>query len=383
VPLTHFNYFVSFVVSTTAPSQYNTVIRECGNMARSIRHCSLSLAAAVLTALAVSGCSTVHFYSQAIDGQAEILNKARPIPAVMRDGRVSSRVKKKLTLVEEARSYAASQLQLPADHEYYRYTDLGRPYVSWVLFAAPEFSVEGKTWWYPFVGSLKYRGYFSEKDARAEAARLKAQGLEVYVGGVEAYSTLGWFHDPVLNTFFHRTDAELAELVFHELTHVKLFLPGDSDFNEAFAMANAQAGVRRWLLSRGDRAALARYETGLAKDREIVRLLLDTRARLARLYAETQLTPAEMRRRKNEIIAGLHTRYLDIRRRLLGDSLYDRAFAKPWNNARLNTVSTYYDLVPGFERLLRSKHDDLSAFYRVVQKMRGLSKEQRRALLTK
>src|SRR5580692_8105539 len=136
----------------------------------------------------MSGCSTVNFYRQAIAGQAEILNKARPIPAVLKDGSTPERVKRKLALIETARRYAADQLELPASHEYYRYTDLKRRYVSWVLFAAPEFSVEGKTWWYPFVGSLEYRGYFSEKAAKAEAARLRAQGLEVYVGGVEAYS---------------------------------------------------------------------------------------------------------------------------------------------------------------------------------------------------
>jgi len=343
----------------------------------------LALLAAGLAALAVSGCSTVRFYSQAIDGQAEILNKARPIPTVMEDGRITARVKRKLRVVEEARSFAGAQLELPADREYTRYTDLGRRYVSWVLFAAPEFSVEGKTWWYPFVGSLEYRGYFTEKAARDEAARLKAQGFEVYVGGVEAYSTLGFFHDPVLNTFFHRTDAELAEVIFHELTHVKLFVPGDTDFNEAFATANAESAVHRWLLAKGDRAALAEYETGLAKDREIVRLLLATREKLRQLFARQNLTPAQMRQGKAAVLAQLHAGYLEIRRRHHGDSVYDRAFAKPWNNARLNTVSTYYDLIPGFERLLEREHGNLHAFYADVEKMRHLSKEERRARLMK
>ncbi|MEP6669688.1 MAG: aminopeptidase [Chthoniobacter sp.] len=342
----------------------------------------LAAFAAGLAALATSGCSTVRFYSQAIDGQAEILNKARPIPAVMQDDGVSARVKQKLTVVEDARRFAGAQLELPADREYARYTDLGRRYVSWVLFAAPEFSVEGKTWWYPFVGSLEYRGYFTEKAARDEAKRLQAQGLEVYVGGVEAYSTLGVFHDPVLNTFFHRSDAELAEVIFHELTHVKLFLPGDSDFNEAFATANAEAAVRRWLRSKGDRAALTRYEIALAKDREIVALLLATREKLRQVYARREFSPEQMRARKALVFAQLHTGYLEIRRRHHGDSLYDQAFAKPWNNARLNTVSTYNDLVPGFERLLQSHGGDLHAYYTAVGKMRHLSKEERRKRLT-
>jgi predicted aminopeptidase len=342
---------------------------------------ALGLVALAIAAFSVSGCETVHYYSQAIDGQMEILGKAKPIPLVMEDNRVPERVKKKLKLVEEVRQYAATHLDLPAEREYYRYTDLGRPYVSWVLFASPEFSVDAKTWWYPFVGSLKYRGYFSEKDAREEAKKLKAAGLEVYVGGVEAYSTLGVFRDPVLNTFFHRTDAEVAELIFHELTHVKCFLPGDSDFNEAFATANSENAVRRWLLSRGDGAALADYESGLAKDRDIVHLLLNTRDKLAKLYVQKGLSPEERRRRKDAIFADLHAGYLEVRRQHHGDSLYDRAFAKPWNNARLNTVATYYDLVPGFERLLECEHGDLPAFYAAVERMRHLSKEQRRARL--
>jgi predicted aminopeptidase len=341
----------------------------------------LALLAAGFAAFAATGCSTVRFYSQAINGQAEILDKARPIPVVMEDGRVTSRVKQKLAVVEDARRFAGAQLELPANREYTRYTDLGRKYVSWVLFAAPEFSVEGKTWWYPFLGSLEYRGYFTEKAARDEAKRLKAQGMEVYVGGVEAYSTLGFFHDPVLNTFFRRSDAELAEVIFHELTHVKLFIPGDSDFNEAFATANAENAVRRWLSAKGDRAALATYESGLAKDREIVRLLLHTREKLRQQYARQDLSPAQMRERKTVILAQLHAGYLEIRQRHHGDTVYDRAFSKPWNNARLNTVAAYYDLVPGFERLLQRNRGNLHAFYADVAKMRHLSKAERRARL--
>lgn len=334
-------------------------------------------------ALTVSGCSTVNFYTQAIAGQAEILNKARPIPTAIQDSAAPQRVKRKLAVVEEARRYAADHLELPAQREYYRYTDLKRRYVSWVLFAAPEFSIEGKTWWYPFVGDLEYRGYFTEKAANDEAARLRAQGFEVYVGGVEAYSTLGFFHDPVLNTFFQRSDAELAELIFHELTHVKLFLPGDSDFNEAFATANAEAAVRRWLISKGDRAALEKYETALTKDRELVRLLLETQQKLKQLYARKDLTTDQMRRQKAALLNRIRADYTEIRRRWHEASLDDPDFDKPWNNARLNTVSTYYDLVPGFERLMQREHGNLHAFYAAVAKMRHLSKEERRAKLTK
>lgn len=328
----------------------------------------------------VAGCGTVKFYAQAIDGQAEILRKARPVPVVMRDQRVPREVKRKLAVVQDARRFAL-QLGLPANRQYDRYTDLNRRCVSWVVYAAPEFSVEGKTWWYPLVGRLEYRGFFSKAAAESEAADLRAQGFETYIGGVEAYSTLGWFRDPVLNTFFRRSDPELAELIFHELTHVKLFLPGDTDFNEAFATANAEACVRRWLESNGDHRALRQYEAGLTRDREIVRLLLKTRDRLGRLYRDKARSVAQMRREKAAIFARMRQESAQLRARWPGDSRYDRTFSKPWNNARLNTVATYYELVPGFEGLLRKQRGDLKSFHLAVEKMRPMTKDERRSAL--
>jgi predicted aminopeptidase len=343
-------------------------------------HRPAAIIALVLCA-GISGCETAKFYVQAIEGQGEILRKARPMRAVTQDADVSAGTKRKLALVQEVRTFARAELHLPSDRLYDRYTDLGRPYVSWVVYAAPEFSIEGKTWWYPFLGRLEYRGYFSRQSAKDEAARLRAQGYEVDVGGVEAYSTLGWFRDPVLNTFFRGSDAELAELLFHELTHVELFLPGDTDFNEAFATANAEYGVRQWLKAKRDDRGLARYESALRKDREIVRLLLDTRRKLKRLYSDTTRSPAEMRSGKAAVFTRMNEGYAQIRARWRDDSRYDRAFARPWNNARLNSVATYYELVPGFERLLHSHGGDVRSFYAAVKAMRKMSKDERRAAL--
>lgn len=334
-----------------------------------------------LTLPLFAGCSTVKFYSQATAGQAEILLGARPIPKVLAEPGVPERIKKKLALVQEYRQFAKDKLQLPADWEYQRYTDLRRRYVVWVVYAAPEFSVEGKTWWYPMVGKLEYRGFFSEAAAKEEASRLQAEGWEVYMGGTEAYSTLGWFHDPVLNTFLYRSDAELAELIFHELTHVKLFLPGDTDFNEAFATANAEAAVRQWLLYKGDAAGLIRYNKLLFREREMIRLLLNTREKLKTLYARTSMPAAEMRREKAAIIEEMRQKYLGIRLRWGENVRRDQSFSRPWTNARLNTVATYFDLLPGFAGLLAESHGDLTAFYAKVAAMRTMSKEERRAIL--
>lgn len=329
----------------------------------------------------MTGCSSVKFYTQVIGGQMDILRKARPVAQVMHDAKVGEEVKRKLQLVAEVRRFAKERLGLPTERLYERYADLGRRHVSWVLYAAPEFSVEGKTWCYPIVGRLAYRGFFSEKTAKVEGARLKSQGLDVFVGGVDAYSTLGWFRDPVLNTFLHSTDTALAELLFHELAHVKVFVGGDTDFNEAFATAVAEAGVRIWLESKGDSRRLAQYEEALAKDRAIIRLLLRTREKLDRLYKSRTRSSEVLRREKSAIFDEMRQKHARIRRRWRSDSHYDRNFEKPWNNARLNTVTTYYDLVPDFERLFRSHGGDFKSFYAAVGKMRALGQEGRRRAL--
>ncbi|MFN0076062.1 MAG: aminopeptidase [Prosthecobacter sp.] len=337
---------------------------------------------ALLTALLVCSCSTVSFYTQAVSGQMELSRKARPNATVLADAAVSANVKRKLRLIEELRAFAARELHLPTK-SFGKFCDLKRPYVVWVVFASPEFSVEAKTWWYPFVGSLKYRGFFDENDAQREGARLRKQGLDVFVGGVDAYSTLGYLRDPVLNTFLHRSDADLAELVFHELTHAKVFIPGDTDFNEAFATANAENGVRHWYRSKGDLSGLRAYEASLKKGREVIGLLLRTREKLKSVYSNTYRSIETERLAKHHAFEAMLHEANQLRAKA-GQSRLEHAAAQHWNNARLNTVATYYTLVPGFERLLKSHNGDLEAFHREVAAMRRLSPEKRtEALATK
>lgn len=332
---------------------------------------------ALLPALLVCSCATVKFYTQAVGGQMEIWRKSRPNTQALADPKVEDKVKQRLQLIEELRAFAARELDLPTK-SFGEYCDLKRPYVVWVVFASPEFSVEAKRWWYPLVGSLKYRGFFDEKLAREEAKRLRDQGLDVFVGGVEAYSTLGYFRDPVLNTFLHRGEHELAELIFHELTHAKVFIPGDTDFNEAFATANGQDGVRRWLRSKNDLAGLRAYETSLKHTSSTVRLLLATRAKLKDLYARPHASAEAERNAKRAVFtdmlrqAGAHKPETAV---------HSTDILHSWNNARLNTISSYYTLVPGFERLLKKHHGDLNAFHQAVKSMQKLNKDQRRLAL--
>lgn len=335
---------------------------------------------ALLPALLVCSCGTIKFYTQAAGGQIEIWRKSRPNAMVMADPKVGENVKHRLQLIEELRAYAARELHLPTK-SFGKYCDLQRPYVVWVVFAAPEFSVEAKKWWYPLVGSLKYRGFFNEKDAKEEGERLKKQGLDVFVGGVEAYSTLGYFKDPVLNTFIHRSDFELAELVFHELTHAKLFISGDTDFNEAFATANAENGVRRWLRSKGDLGGLQAYEAKLKKSREVIHLLLDTREKLRKAYSCVYRSVETERMAKQRVFEDMLHKALAIRPQVSIPKKHTVNAAQKWNNARLNTVAAYYTMVPGFERLLAKHNGNLEAFYHEVSSMRKLSNEERMKIL--
>ncbi len=340
----------------------------------------LALAGALLTG--VVSCGTASYYGQALRGQAQIWWRAKPIEQVLSADETTPRLREQLRLVQDLRSFAKTHLHLPAHRAYHHYADLGRRHVVWVVYAAPEFSVEARSWWYPVVGKLQYRGYFSETAARKEADQLKAQGLDVLVGGVDGYSTLGWFHDPVLNTFLHRTDAELAELIFHELTHVMLFLPGDTEFNEALATAVGQEGARRWLKSRGMVQELAEYEKDIRKDGEIIRLLLAKRTELKALYERNRHLPIEQQRAaKKSALAALNADYEKLRARWSGDSRYDALFKSAINNARLCTISAYYQLVPAFDRRIAAHGGDLDLFFAEMKALGDLTPAERRQRL--
>lgn len=335
-----------------------------------------------LLAAASPSCRTVKFYTQAARGQWEILHKAQPIDTVRQDPKTPADTKKRLDEVTAVRVFASRHLGLKTDGQYDRYADLGRPYVVWVVFATPEFSMEPKTWWYPMLGSLAYRGYFNEADARAEAARLRKQGLDVFGGGVDAYSTLGWFRDPVLNTFLRRDEADLAELIFHELTHQRIYFSGDIDFNEALATAVGREGVRRWLRSEGRTKDLRDYISSQAVEDRFIAAALATREELRQLYAnEAHAAPEELRIKKAAVYAKLKRKAMAMVNGKSAQAAIEKWFSKSVNNARLNSLSSYYDLVPAFDRLLAKHAGDLEAFFNDLSKLKRHSPAERRHAL--
>jgi len=353
----------------------------------------LNLGAIIALMGLACGCNTVGYYGQAIRGQHELWTRQKSIAALLESPATPAPLKERLTLVLSLREFAEKELHLPANGHYLRYADLERRFVVWNVYAAPEFSLTPKSWWYPVVGSLDYRGYFSERKARDYAAILERKGFDVYVGGVTAYSTLGWFHDPVLNTFIHESDEDLAELLFHELAHQRLFLPGDTDFNEAFATAVAEEGTRRWMETRHDVAALEKYRIQARRTEEFVELVTDARQQLALLYTNSisalSASPKDattkaviLRTGKQKVLHELRESYAQLKTKWGGSTAYDAWFRRSLNNAQLNTVDTYYHLVPAFRRVLREKAGDLEAFYSTIESLRKLDKPERRARLT-
>ena len=329
--------------------------------------------------LLVGGCSSVGYYAQAVKGHFQIVSRETACKKLLADTNTAPELRARLELVRQLCAFATENLGLPGQGAYERYADLERPYVVWNVYAAPRYSLEPKTWWYPFVGSLDYRGYFSERAARRYADKLTAKGFDVYVEGVEAYSTLGWFKDPLLNTFLHHDEPILAEVLFHELAHQRLFVHGDTDFNEAFATAVAQAGVRSWLKTRGEEALLARYDAALKRNDAFVRIVEKARHKLETLY---RLEPGDrsdesLETGKQEVLEELRKDFAKLRLSSEDYAGYEPWFADRLNNAMLNSVATYYELVPAFDSLLAAKGGDLEPFYEAVKKLSKLPEAER------
>lgn len=323
----------------------------------------------------IAGCAQLGYFVQAAHGQFSLLSEAKPIDDWLADPAVEDKLKGKLTKVREIRRFAARELGLPDNGSYTTYADLKRPYVLWNVMATTEFSLEPKQWCFPVAGCVNYRGYYNKDDAQAYAAELRSNHYDVQVGGVRAYSTLGFFNDPVLSTFIQFPEGELARIVFHELAHQVAYASGDSKFNESFAVAVEEAGVERWMAKHGDekmRKAYAEYE---GRKRDFLALMLKTRKALEENY-ERDVSDKEKRRVKAEIFQQLQDEYQTLKASWGGYSGYDRFFAEPLSNAHLSAIATYHDFVPGFRALL-AKEKNFSKFYATVKGLAALDKKDR------
>ena len=341
-------------------------------------HWSRLFAAALL--LLASGCANVSYYFQSVSGQLDVWRRERPIAEVIADPATGQALKDRLARVLEIRAFASRELGLPDNASYRRYADLGRPFVVWNVFAAPEFSVQPLQSCFLFAGCVNYRGYFARENAERYSAGLAEQGYDIYIGGVPAYSTLGYFADPVLDTFVHYPEAEIARLIFHELAHQVAYARDDTVFNESFAVAVEQEGVRRWLARGGDAKQREQFDRSRRIRAEFSSLVLKHRERLDALY-RSRLAPGSMRGRKREILAELEAEYRSLQAGWSGYSGHDRWFAGKPNNAQLASVAAYSQRVTAFEALLGREGGNLSAFYAAVKSLAALPKDERDARL--
>jgi predicted aminopeptidase len=347
------------------------MLREGPVGAKGKRAARARVLALLVIASLTGSCTTLGYYAQAINGHFEIRSLTRPIDDWLADPSTTAELRDKLLEARAARAFAVSELGLPDRGSFEQYADLGRRYVLWNVFAAPELALEPKRWCFPVAGCVNYRGYFSEQDAEAFARSLADEGLDVYVGGVSAYSTLGWFRDPLLNTVLRRPPPEVAGLIFHELAHERVYAEGDSEFNESFATVVELEGIRRWLAARNDPAAFTAYRDRHAQREAFTKLVLATRTQLATLYA-SDMAADEKRSAKRATFEELKTAYARLRKQGTLDERFDTWFAQPLNNAHLAAVGTYHRYVPAFEALLAQQNGDLPAFYREAERLAAL-----------
>jgi predicted aminopeptidase len=331
----------------------------------------------LLFPLWLSGCAEFTYYTQAVTGHLGILFNTRTLEQVMDDPTTPPETRARLELARDIREYASQTLKLPENRSYRIYADLGRPAALWNIFAAPELSLELKTWCYPVAGCVAYRGYFNRRRADAYAADLKAQGYETFVGTVSAYSTVGWFNDPLLNTVLKRSDPELAGVIFHELAHQRLFLSGDTAFSESFATAVEIEGARRWLADQGKSEEFTGYMEKLKRREQFMELVLRYRKQLETLYASTQSDNAK-RAEKTRTFEELRRDYAALKTSWDGYSGFDAWLTiGDLNNARMGAVGVYHQHVPAFQALLAKVNGDFGAFYREAEKLARLPTEER------
>ena len=352
----------------------------------------LGLLALALLASVLTGCADTRYAVQSAGGHLQLLAAARPIDDWLADPQTPDALRQRLSLAQALRRFSVTALHLPDNASYTRFASLPRRYVVWNVVAAPEWSLELKTWCFPVAGCVGYRGYFAEADAQAHAAELRTQGLEASVYGVPAYSTLGWMNwlggDPLLSTFVHLPDGELARLMFHELAHQVLYVPGDTAFNESFATAVERLGGAHWLATQATpqtREAFAALDVRRQQFRALTR---STRQQLDTIYkgvGSVATKNQQLLAKKSEVMQDFRTQYAALKQSWGGYAGYDDWVAQA-NNAAFGAQAAYDDWVSAFEALFAREGRDWPRFFAAVKQLAQRPESERlqqlQALLT-
>jgi predicted aminopeptidase len=330
----------------------------------------------LFTSMLVCACGNLPYYKQAVDGHFELMSKRKPVDDILADDNGDAELIRQLEVAKGIRDFASTDLALPDNGSYRSYVDLGRDSVTWAVFATPEFSLTPQLWCFPFAGCVPYRGYFSKQEAERFADGLRDEGFDVHLGGTTAYSTLGWFDDPLLNTMMLRGETGMAGIIFHELAHQAVYVEDDTTFNEAFAVAVQEEGVRRWLQAHGSAGSLQAYEQALVRKSEFIKLVRKTREHLQEVYASDR-SEDELPAAKLEAFKEMRAQYQRLKDSWEGSGGYDWWFYGSLNNAKLAAVSVYRDLVPDFNRLLDACDGEFDRFYQAVERLGTLDPKTR------
>jgi predicted aminopeptidase len=326
----------------------------------------------------LNGCSTLVYYGQLADGQWQLLRGRQPVATVIANPATDTKLRARLERSQAARDFASQHLHLPDNRSYRLYVNIHRPSVVWNVFATPEFSLNPQTHCFPIAGCVAYRGYYSQGAARGAAALQRQQGMDVYVGGVEAYSTLGWFDDPIISSMMTWGDERLATLIFHELAHQNVYVKNDTEFNESYATFVEQEGTRQWRVARG--LAPANIDLNRQLD-QFTQLVLETRGRLQQLYAQP-LTPDAMRSAKAAEFQRMRQQYEALKANQWGgNGRFDAWVYSPLNNAKLLPFGLYDQYVPAFAQVFKQVNGDWPAFYAAVRRLGGLPADERKVAL--
>lgn len=325
-----------------------------------------------------AGCTAVGYYTQIVSGHMRIVMGKKTVEAVVNDGETDKQTRRRLQLAVDARQFGVKQLGLPDNKSYTSFYDTRRNYVTWNVVAADEFSFTPKKWCFPVAGCVSYRGYYKEADAQKYADELAEDGFDIAVNGATAYSTLGWFADPLLNTMLNRSDGAIASLLFHELAHQQLYVGDDSKFNESFAVFVEQQGLALWQQQQGSEDQLAELENRRMRQDSFIELLTETRSDLQTLYA-SEIDEKVMRTKKSERYEQLRSDYETLKTMWNGYRGYDGWFERELNNARLVSVATYNDYIPAFRVLFEESGSDFPAFYAAADSLSKLPRAERQA----
>ena len=333
-----------------------------------------------VSVISISACEHLDYYSRSIAGQWEIISNSKPIEEILLDENVPESVKEKLSPINEIRNFAIEDLKLPENDSYLSYADINREYVVWNIIATPTLSLEPVQWCFPIAGCLDYRGFFNKDDAINQANLLREQGNDVFIGGVTAYSTLGWFDDPVLNTMLKKDLNYLIKVIFHELAHQKIYIRNDTEFNEAFAETVAITGTRKWLSTFRSKFELEEFNRKQNAEDSFVSIVLNARKKLENNYNSG--LPDQLKLQiKTRVMAEMREDYKSTWSSHDYETNYDEWFGNEINNAKITAVVTYRNLIPGFIQLLEYSGNNFDSFYRIVQAMEQCSIPERRTIL--